>query len=172
MMPMPPMGDQAAQASPAESPTLMIRRFRPEDEAAVWALHNEALNAVGAHGGNGPWDDDLHHIDEVYLAAGGEFLVGEVDGRIVAMGALRRCDDCQAEVKRMRIKPGHQRRGYGQAMLTALEVRARALGYTRLSLDTTVGQVAARALYARNGYIEMRRHQWHEFEVIDYEKTL
>jgi ribosomal protein S18 acetylase RimI-like enzyme len=171
-MTMPATSDQTAQTGPEEYPPLGIRRYRPEDEAAVWALHNEALNAVNAHGGNGPWDDDLHHIDEVYLSGGGEFLVGEVAGQIVAMGALRRRDDAQAEVKRMRIQPGYQRRGYGQAMLTALEARARALGYARLCLDTTAGQVAAQALYVKNGYREVRRHQWHAFEVIDYEKTL
>lgn len=93
--------------------------------------------------GNGPWDDDLQHIDEVYLSDG-DFLVGEADGGIVAMGAIRKkTDDC-AELKRMRVHPEHQRLGYGQQMLDALEQRARTFGYRRLCLDTTVQQVAAR----------------------------
>ena len=40
-----------------------VRRYRAGDHDAVWDLHNVALNEVGAHMGNGPWDDDLHHIE-------------------------------------------------------------------------------------------------------------
>jgi hypothetical protein len=69
---------------------LRIRRYEPEGREALWRLHNEALDEVGAHLGNGPWDDDLHGIEAAYLEAGGEFLVGVLDGRVVAMGALRR----------------------------------------------------------------------------------
>ena len=35
-----------------------IRQYFPGDKNAVWTLHNEALAGTGAHGGNGPWDDD------------------------------------------------------------------------------------------------------------------
>ena len=67
---------------------LRIRRYDPADREAIWELHNLALNLIGAHGGNGEWDADLHSIGEQYLDAGGEFIVGLVDERIVAMGAL------------------------------------------------------------------------------------
>ena len=40
-------------------PKLEIRSFDPSDAAAVWALHNEALEGTGAHAGNGPWDADV-----------------------------------------------------------------------------------------------------------------
>ena len=69
---------------------MKIRRFRREDAEAVWSLHNLALHDVGAHAGDGPWDYDLHAIEKVYLKGGGEFLVGIVDGRLIAMGALKK----------------------------------------------------------------------------------
>ena len=47
---------------------LHIRAYAPEDYDAVWALHNLALDAVDAHGGNGPWDDDLHRVLELDVA--------------------------------------------------------------------------------------------------------
>lgn len=82
---------------------LLIRRYHAADHDAVWDLHNLALLAVDAHlAVNGPWDEDLHHIEEVYLARRGEFLVGLVDGRIVAMGALRQIDERWGQVKRAR----------------------------------------------------------------------
>ncbi len=77
---------------------LTIRRFGAADHDAVWAVHNLALHQVGAHAGSGPWDDDLHHVEEVYLRSGGEFLVGECGGQVVAMGALRRVSDAEAKV--------------------------------------------------------------------------
>ncbi len=128
--------------------------------------------ASGAHVGNGPWDDDLHHIQEVYLDAGGEFLVGELGGRIVAMGALRRHDDVTAGVKRIRVHPGQQRRGFGRTVLRRLEERARELGYRRLVLDTTERQVAAIALYRSEGFTETGRGQVFGFPCIFFGKEL
>ena len=151
---------------------VVIRRHREADHDAVWAVHNAALNAVGAHVGNGPWDDDLHHIEKVYFQDGGEFLVGECEGEVVAMGALRRVSEEEAKVTRMRVRPACQRRGFGQAMLERLEARAVELGYRRLTLETTVGQAAAQALYRKNGYAEAGRAQMHGFDVILYEKAL
>ena len=90
-----------------------IRRYEPGDKRAVRRLHDDALNEVGAHLGSGPWDEDLDEIESVYLESGGEFLVGIRGGEVVAMGALRRISPNAAEVKRMRVKPSLQRRGYG-----------------------------------------------------------
>ncbi len=151
---------------------LRIRRYRPADRQAVWALHNLALNAVGAHAGNGPWDDDMHHIPEVYLADRGEFLVGVEDGRLVAMAALRRRDDATAEVKRMRVHPNAQRGGHGRRLLRRIEARAVELGYARLVLDTTERQVAAIGLYTSEGYQETGRATVYGFPCIFYAKTL
>jgi len=149
-----------------------IRRYRPEDHDQVWALHNLALQRVNAHPGNGAWDDDLHHIERVYLGDGGEFLVGTLDGRIVAMGALERIDDRRARVRRMRVHPDVQRRGLGTAILCLLEERARALGYATLVLDTTTCQSAAQAFYEQHGYARVGEDQYGEFALILYEKTL
>lgn len=151
---------------------LTIRRYGEADHDAVWEVHNLALHQVGAHVGNGPWDDDLHHVKEVYLEDGGDFLVGECDARVVAMGALRRVSDAVAKVTRMRVHPDCQRRGYGEAILRRLEARAVALGYRKLVLETTVGQTAAQALYRKHGFVETGRTRLHGFDVILFEKAL
>ena len=151
---------------------LEIRRYRPSDYDAVWELHNVALHAVNAHAGNGPWDDDLHQIERVYLANDGEFLVGILNGQLVAMGALRQTTPGCAEIKRMRVSPAYQRRGFGQAMLIALEGRAVELGCSIVHLDTTVQQEAARRLYEKNGFSEVHRTVVGGWECIFYEKSL
>lgn len=148
---------------------LQIRRYEADDHEAVWNLHNEALNDVGAHLGNGSWDDDLHEIESVYLENGGEFLVGVHNERIVAMGALRRISDKRAGITRMRVAPELQSQGIGQRLLDALHQRATELGYTTLRLDTTIQQVAARNLYERNDYFEVGRGPVGPFECVYYE---
>ena len=151
---------------------LNIRRYRPEDLEAIWEMHFEALDAVGARMEDPSLDEDLGRIAEDYLAGGGAFLVGTVGGRTVAMGALKRTSGRQAEVKRMRVRPGCWRRGYGREVLSALERRAAELGYVTLHLDTTVGQTAARRLYEKNGFWEVRRAPLGGFECVCYEKRL
>jgi ribosomal protein S18 acetylase RimI-like enzyme len=152
--------------------SLEIRRYQTGDHDAVFDLHNRALNAIGTHAGSGAFDDDLHHIESVYLDAGGEFLVGLVDGQIVAMCALKKDDETRAELKRMRIDPDHQRRGFGRAILDAIEQRAKDLGFTTLHLETTVQQTPAQALYESDGFREIERGVSFGFNTIRYEKQL
>ena len=149
-----------------------IRRYIESDHDEVWNLHNLALNEVEAHGGNGPWDDDFHHVATVYLNNGGEFLVGICEGKIVAIGALMKVTSTLAEIKRMRVHPLFQGRGHGQAILDALQARAVEMGYTKLCLDTTVQQIAAQKLYLKNGFLEVGRTQKGRFECLLFEKQI
>jgi GNAT superfamily N-acetyltransferase len=140
---------------------LSIRRFEPKDHPEVLRLHRIALQQVGADLGPGPWDDDLRSaaaITSCYLDTGGEFLVGLISGRIVAMAAFRLTGGGAAEVNRMRVDPEFQRRGYGRAILSRLENCAREIGVSTLNLDTTTLQEAAIGLYLKSGYIETGRH--------------
>jgi len=151
---------------------IQIRQYQPADQADVWNLHNLALEGTGAHLGKGPWDDDLKQIETVYLANGGTFLIGRCEGRVVAMGALKRTSPTRAEIRRMRVHPDHQRRGYGQAILNALLSRAKQLDCQVIHLDTTTLQTAAQRLYEKNGFKETGHKQIDRFTVIYYEKTL
>jgi ribosomal protein S18 acetylase RimI-like enzyme len=151
---------------------LELRRFQDADQRAVWELHKLGLEGTGAHLGNGSWDDDLRSIPESYLESGGEFLVGVVKGRVVAMGALRHITESIAELKRMRVHPRFQRRGFGRLILSALEHRARELGYAKLTLDTGVVLTAARRLYQSAGYCEVGRGRIGAVDVIYFEKRL
>ena len=158
--------------SPGVVVMMKIRRFCSTDHDAVWELHNVALLQIGAHAGNGPWDDDLHRIEAEYVTTGGEFLVGIANGRIIAMGALRRHSEDQASIRRMRVHPDVQRRGLGRQMLSALEQRAAELGFRTLTLDTTVQQVPAIHLYTRSGYKEVRMSRKTGFEVVEFQKKI
>jgi ribosomal protein S18 acetylase RimI-like enzyme len=149
-----------------------LRRVLDSDMPAVWRLHDAALEAAGAHGGSGPWEDDLRDIAEVYLAAGGEFLVGVENGEVIAMGGLVRRSTEASEIKRMRVSPDRQRRGFGRQLLEALEKSAQDRGYRVIYLDTTADQLAAQRLYESAGYEKTGRRRTEKFTFIDYMKRL
>ncbi|MFF4195268.1 GNAT family N-acetyltransferase [Nonomuraea sp. NPDC001831] len=153
--------------------TLKIRRYRWSDLDTILALHRICLAEVGLQPGDGVYyDDDFPRIQEIYLACGGDFIVGETGSRVVAMGGLKPVDRETAEVCRLRVHPDFQRRGYGGVMLSALEDRALELGFSSLRGDTTLNQGAALALYARQGWRELSRRQVGDLVVIYGEKRL
>ncbi|MFN8444402.1 MAG: GNAT family N-acetyltransferase [Caldilineaceae bacterium] len=152
---------------------LTVRRYKSSDHDAVWNLHILALNSIEqSRHIAGPWDDDLHAIEDIYLNLGGEFLVAEIAGVLVAMGALRRLSQTRAEIKRMRVHPDYWRQGIAQHLLSRLEMLAQEKGYQILELDTTIQQEAAQKLYVKNGYQETRRGKVGPFDFIFYEKSL
>ncbi|MBC6458714.1 GNAT family N-acetyltransferase [Actinomadura sp. HBU206391] len=147
---------------------LIIRRYRSADHEAVLALHHDGLAQVGLRPGDGVYyDHDFPALKEIYLDNGGEFVIGRparITGRltgqsrrVLAMGGLRRVDERTAEMVRLRVHPDVQRRGYGAAIVLALEERAIELGYRLLQGDTTDLQGPALALYERFGWRETRR---------------
>ncbi len=70
---------------------LRIRRYRWSDLDTILTLHQICLAEVGLVPGDGVYyDDDFPRIQEIYLACGGDFLVGEAFMRAEEPGeALR-----------------------------------------------------------------------------------
>jgi ribosomal protein S18 acetylase RimI-like enzyme len=124
---------------------------------------------------DGP-DSDLDAIEDHYLTVDGDFLVGTVDGRIVAMGAYTTPDewkreyvDCErsAELTRVRVDPEWHGEGFGSAIYCELAQRAQANGYRGFVLDTGAENEVARRFYEDLGF-ECRR----ELEIEYGEQTL
>ncbi len=88
----------------------------------------------------------------------GDFLVGYLDGRPVAMGGWRFVDAAvegarrPAEIKRMFVRDDHRRRGLARALLHAVERSASAAGADWMILETGAPQVEALALYTAHGF--------------------
>ncbi|HEV2953531.1 MAG TPA: GNAT family N-acetyltransferase [Candidatus Dormibacteraeota bacterium] len=85
----------------------------------------------------------------------GRFLVARLGGRAIGCGAIRILDPTTAEVKRMYVEADYRSRGVGAAVLENLEAAAKALGVTRLVLETGIHQSAAMGLYRRAGFTEV-----------------
>jgi ribosomal protein S18 acetylase RimI-like enzyme len=133
---------------------LTIRPFRPDDRSALLALNAYGLKAAGIAVADDYYrGEDFDNLENTYTsAAGGCMLVGEQDGKIVAMGGIRRVDENTCELLRMRVYPDYQGRGYGRTILELLEREASRLGYRSVTLLTGENQHPAIDLYVRHGY--------------------
>jgi putative acetyltransferase len=107
-------------------------------------------------------------LDPIEVAPGtGVFLVARWSGRPVGCGALRHLRESDlvrelgpgvGELKRMYVAPELRGKGIGRALLSRLESEARALGLTRLVLETGTRQTEALALYRRAGFTEIQAY--------------
>lgn len=149
---------------------MIVRAAVAADQPRLWALN--ALPNVGATGdatvplvldvpASAPSAfPDLADVEGAFDA----FLVVEADGHVVGMGGLRATDEWRAEVLRVRVHPAVRRRGVGRALMDALAVEARRLGFGALHLDTATNQPEAVAFYEALGYTEVGREtrpEWH-----------
>ena len=162
--------EEANRSAKAQG-TLRIRRFEVRDAQLVWELHRAAIATTGADAGD-DFYADLRDIPGEYLVRGGEFLLGFAGDELAAVGGYARLSDEEVEVRRMRVHPRHQRRGFGQSLLEALEAGARTRGYRLAYLETTELQRAGLALYRKNGYGEVARCAKQGYPVICFRKAL
>jgi GNAT superfamily N-acetyltransferase len=98
----------------------------------------------------------------------GAVVVGRLEERAVACGAIRRIDGDfdgaggrAAEIKRMYVAPAARGNKLGAAILDRLELEAGGLGIDRLVLETGSRQPEAMQLYERAGFIA--RDRWGEY---------
>jgi GNAT superfamily N-acetyltransferase len=103
---------------------------RPPASDLLEALHVEYDAAAGRALRGGPSAEPSD-----FAPPGGTFLVAYEHDRAVACGGLKTVGPGVAEVKRMYVVPQARRRGVGRALLSALEDRARSLGFGRARLD-------------------------------------
>jgi len=117
--------------------------FPAVDPVRLAAIHAEAFAAA--------WDRAT--LSEL-LASPGVFAVAEEDGFIL----IRVVVD-EAEILTLAVQPSARRAGLGARLVEAAVVRAAALGAERMFLEVAEGNAAARALYARSGFVEMGRRR-------------
>jgi ribosomal protein S18 acetylase RimI-like enzyme len=134
---------------------LKFRRYQPQDNAAAKELNYAGLkqmmadtNWEGIEVADGDYDD----IENIYIHHHGDFIVGTVDGEVVVTGAVKRLTATCAEIKRIRVRPECQRKGYGETMLANLIKIAKEFGYKTLRIDTMTTNTRAQQLFKKAGF--------------------
>ncbi len=102
----------------------------------------------------------------------GVMLLARLRGRAVGCGALKRHPGRVAEIKRMWVAHGARGLGVGRRLIQALEAEARALGATRVRLDTNRVLTEAIELYRRSGYREIAPYNDQPYAHFWFEKRL
>ncbi|MFH1368631.1 MAG: GNAT family N-acetyltransferase [Elusimicrobiota bacterium] len=151
---------------------ITYRRYKKSDCDAVGELHLAALQSAGVLVSRGPWDDDLNDIEGIYINNQGEFIIAELEGVIIGMGAIRQVSEGIAEVKRMRVEPGFQGKGIGSQILIMLEKRAKELDYKELQLDTSSKLHRTQKFYTERGYVEFDRQTKGDHDLVFFKKRI
>ena len=114
---------------------------------------------------------DLTAIEEPYLRTGGEFLLGFLSERLIAMGGFKRLSPGVAELRRTRIDSDLQGQGYGTLLLRELERRTYQSGVRTLRLEAAKRRPLTLEFYRKHGYRELGQSFYGAVETLRFEKA-
>lgn len=119
------------------------------------------------------FEDELQSLKEMYGGQKGTLILGYDNINYIACVGVRQIDVATAELKRMYVKPMHQRKGIGQSLLRESLSFARIAGYDKIRLDTLEDMVPAMNLYLTNGFYKIDAYYFNpEPNAVYFEKQL
>lgn len=124
--------------------TWRIRPFEATDRDAVVRLWQRC-------GLTRPWNDPGRDIDRKLTVQRELFVVGEVDGVVVA-SVMAGFDGHRGWLNYLAVDPDHRGRGHGRALVEHVERALEALGCPKVNLQVRTGNAEALAFYAALGY--------------------
>ena len=139
---------------------LEFQALAPEHDAALAALIRENLKAHDlALPGTVYFDAGLDHLSDFYSALpdrrayfvlmDGDRLVGGIG--LAEIGLFENC----AELQKLYLHDSVKGRGLGYALIQRVEDAARAMGYSRIYLETHTNLAAAIHIYEKSDYVRI-----------------
>lgn len=125
---------------------MQIRPFHLSDTEAVIELW-QACDLIRPW--NDPWKDIRRKVD----AQPELFLVGEVDGKIVA-ALMVGYDGHRGWLNYLGVSPKHRRNGCGREIVEAAETLLRARGCAKINLQVRSTNLEVIEFYRRLGYVQ------------------
>lgn len=121
-----------------------IREFDISDQETIVDLWKACGLVV-------PWNDPYKDIHRKLQVSPDLFLVGELDGEIVAtvMGGY---EGHRGWVNYLAVAPRHRKNGRGRAMMDAVEQRLRQRGCPKINLQVRATNAEVLAFYRALGY--------------------
>lgn len=123
---------------------MLIRPFQTSDEAAVVDLWQRCDLTR-------PWNDPHKDIQRKLQVQPELFLVGEIDGTLVA-SAMAGYEGHRGWVNYLAVCPQQRQRGLARQLMAHIETLLLAMGCPKLSLQVRDTNAAALAFYERLGY--------------------
>ncbi|MEJ2721382.1 MAG: GNAT family acetyltransferase [bacterium] len=124
---------------------LIIRPYADEDETDVVALWRSVFP------NDPPWNDPPQIIRRKREFQRELFLVGELDGRVVAT-VIVGYDGFRGWIYHLAVAKTEQRRGHGRAMMVEAERRLKALGCAKINLQVRAANAEVIEFYKALGY--------------------
>lgn len=146
----------AALAKARRAASLVIRPIEEDDDPEVAAIIRTVMPEFGAVGpGYAINDPEVDTMTSAYRGKKAKYWVVEKDGRVVGGGGfapLKGGDGTVCEVQKMYFLPEARGLGIGDKLLAQILREAKAVGFSRVYLETLEVMTAARKLYARHGF--------------------
>lgn len=127
-----------------------IRSFDPRDAEVCKRLYFEGL--IGGKIADNDTGLDIDDISGAYLSnpGGGHFWVAvNHSGEVVGMIGVQHHEDSEAEIRRLRVRQDHRRRGIGSALLETAIQYCQNRQALKVTLDTFVEREAAMKLFEK-----------------------
>ena len=123
---------------------MITRPFDKSDQQAVIDLWVDCGLVV-------PWNDPLKDIERKLKVDPDLFLVGELNGEIVAsvMGGY---EGHRGWINYLAVSPRHQRKGYGRLIMEAVELAIAQKGCPKINLQIRAENTDIAAFYQSIGY--------------------
>ena len=145
-------------AGPVDAEAVRMLTVGHDDPRVQGLLDGLLEEYTERYGAEGAANELARYPVSEFAAPRGRIVLAELDGGIVAGGALRPYDPSgeehpdTAEFKRIWTSARHRRLGLGRRIMSALENTARSTGYRDIILFTGPNQPEAVAFYERIGY--------------------
>ncbi len=137
-------------------PAVIVRDARtPDDVAAARVLILEYQASLGVDLAFQHFAEEVASLATTYGPPGGALLLATVDGAPAGCVGVRPLTPGCCEMKRLYVRPAARGHHLGRHLAERAMTAARALGYTRMRLDTLPSMQGAQALYATLGFYEI-----------------
>jgi GNAT superfamily N-acetyltransferase len=126
-----------------------VRTYQPRDRDVVKHLYVEGL--IGGHIAPNDTGLDIEDIPGAYLASpNNHFWVAEnMAGEVVGMIGVQSHRDGEAEIRRLRVRQDHRRRGIGAKLLETAIEWCKEFGCLKVTLDTYMERDPALKLFEK-----------------------
>jgi GNAT superfamily N-acetyltransferase len=139
-------------------PDLLIDDELITSHGALSVYHASIDELNRRYGGS---EEDQHLRVEELMPPRGAFVVARLDGHPIGGVGLRPISTPElrlGEIKRLWVRPDQRRHGVGVALMSAIQERARQIGFVQLYLESGYAQPEALELYRTSGWETVKQY--------------